>query len=273
MHDVMLSQGATSQPYSTQCCDNMPYKCYGIHSNGILNRYFYYNPIEFIWMCRLMDTPACELAVAEIEQQLEDEHDLDFRGLLRDKVIYRDGHWRPLEATNGLDDIERVQVQEEEAAMPIHSEKGREWLSSTAVIDENTKGYRHSLVVDNSAHPNPSFTPNPPRPVKNQGERMIVPKIVMEFIEERTDSKNESDIDANASVEPPDNETNHQVVVQDDEGGIPLRPYEWELFVESLTVILKIVYQSPSMAIASLSWDRLVQHVLSNPRRSRAEIA
>jgi hypothetical protein len=66
----------------------MPYKCYGIHSNKVLDRYFYYNPKVFLWMCHLTDTPACENAVHEIEQQLETKHDLNFQGLLSDKVIY-----------------------------------------------------------------------------------------------------------------------------------------------------------------------------------------
>jgi hypothetical protein len=45
-------------------------------------RYLYHNPKEFLWMCRLTDTPACENAVHKIEQQLGNEHDLDFRDLL-----------------------------------------------------------------------------------------------------------------------------------------------------------------------------------------------
>ena len=56
----------------------MPFKRYGVHSNEVLDRYFYYNPKDFIWMCRSMDTPACEAAAAEIEQQLEFEKDCDF---------------------------------------------------------------------------------------------------------------------------------------------------------------------------------------------------
>jgi hypothetical protein len=67
-----------SQPHSMRVCDSMPYKPYGIHSNKVLDRYFYYNPHDFVWMCQLTDTPACELAVAEIKQQLEIEGDLKF---------------------------------------------------------------------------------------------------------------------------------------------------------------------------------------------------
>jgi len=70
----------------------MPYKHYGIYSNKVLDKYFYYNPYDFIWMCCLTDTPACEATVLEIEQQLESEGDLDFRGLLSDKVEYVRGH-------------------------------------------------------------------------------------------------------------------------------------------------------------------------------------
>ena len=106
IHDVMLLQGATSQLGSTQSHVEMPYKRYGIHSNEVLDRYFYYNPKDFIWMCRLTDTPACENAVQEIKQQLENESDLDFRGLLSDKVVYIRGHWVPLVHANGVSDEE-----------------------------------------------------------------------------------------------------------------------------------------------------------------------
>jgi hypothetical protein len=78
MHDTTQPCCATSHPCSLQFCNSMPYKPYGIHSNEVLDKYFYYNSHEFVWMCRLTDTPACELAVAEIEQQLETEGDLDF---------------------------------------------------------------------------------------------------------------------------------------------------------------------------------------------------
>jgi len=33
-----------SQNRLTQNCDYMPYKCYGIHSNKVLDKYSYYNP-------------------------------------------------------------------------------------------------------------------------------------------------------------------------------------------------------------------------------------
>ena len=49
-----------------------------IHSNKVLDKYFYYNPKDFLWMCHLTDTPACEDAVCEIEQQLENECNIDF---------------------------------------------------------------------------------------------------------------------------------------------------------------------------------------------------
>lgn len=77
-HDVMLLQDTTLQVGLTRLCIEMPYKCYGIHSNEVLDRYFYYNPKDFVWMCQLTDTPACKNAVQEIEQQLENESDLNF---------------------------------------------------------------------------------------------------------------------------------------------------------------------------------------------------
>ena len=89
----------------------MPYKCYGIHSNKVLDKYFYYNPYDFIWMCRLMDTPACEAAVSEIEQQLESEGDLNFRGLLSDNVEYVRGHWVPLGKLDGIGEDEQGWIE------------------------------------------------------------------------------------------------------------------------------------------------------------------
>jgi hypothetical protein len=77
-YDMMLLQDTTSQLCSMRLYVKMPYKHYGIHSNEVLDRYFYYNPKDFIWMCHLTDTPACKNAVQEIEQQLENESDLDF---------------------------------------------------------------------------------------------------------------------------------------------------------------------------------------------------
>ena len=46
--------------------------------------------------------PACEATVIEIEQQLKDEEDLDFQGLLSDKVVYLRGHWVPLAHTSRI---------------------------------------------------------------------------------------------------------------------------------------------------------------------------
>ena len=106
MHDVMLAQGATSQFCSTQLHAKMSYKHYGIHSNEMLDKYFYYNPKDFLWMCQLTDMPACENTVYKIEQQLESERDLNFQGLLSDKVVYIRGHWVPLVQANGVSDKE-----------------------------------------------------------------------------------------------------------------------------------------------------------------------
>jgi hypothetical protein len=102
MHDTTQTCRATSHPHSLQFGNSMTYKPYGIHSNEVLDKYFYYNPHEFMWMCWLTDAPACELAVAKIEQQLEAEGNLDFRGLLSDRIVYANGHWIPLGNTNGI---------------------------------------------------------------------------------------------------------------------------------------------------------------------------
>jgi hypothetical protein len=107
----MLLQDTTSQLCSMKLCVKMPYKHYGIHSNEVLDRYFYYNPKDFIWMCHLTDTPACKNTVQEIEQQLENESDLNFRGLLSDKVTYIRGHWAPLVHANGVSNKEQALVE------------------------------------------------------------------------------------------------------------------------------------------------------------------
>ena len=131
----------------------MPFKRYGVHSNEVLNKYFYYNPKDFVWMCRLTDMPACEIAASEIEQQLENEHDLDFRGLLSDKVIYIRGHWVPLVHANGVSEEERALDELARDAMQLHSAREYKWLLPTTAIDEGTKRCRDGCVVEK----------NPPR--------------------------------------------------------------------------------------------------------------
>jgi hypothetical protein len=56
IYDVMLLQDTTSQLCLMRLHIEIPYKYYGIHSNEVLNRYFYYNPKNFVWMCYLTDT-------------------------------------------------------------------------------------------------------------------------------------------------------------------------------------------------------------------------
>ena len=47
-HDVMQPRHATSQPRPMRGCDDMPFKRYGVHSNEVLDGYFYYNSKDFI---------------------------------------------------------------------------------------------------------------------------------------------------------------------------------------------------------------------------------
>jgi len=157
-HDTTQPRRATSQPCPTRGCDDMPFKRYGVHSNEVLDRYFYYNPKDFIWMCRSTDTPACEAAAAEIEQQLECEKDLDFRGILSDKIVYAKGHWVPLEGTNGRE------------------EEKYEWASSATHVDEGTKRCQEYTSEDCPPEP---FTQHPPHPVRDYGERMNAPPILV----------------------------------------------------------------------------------------------
>jgi hypothetical protein len=177
MHDVMLSRGAASQPRAPRGAELMPYKRYGIHSNEVLNKYFYYNPKDFVWMCRLTDTPACENAVLEIEQQLESEHDLDFRGLLSDKVVYLRGHWVPLEHASGVSEEERALVELARDTMLLHSTLEYEWLLSTTAVDNGTKRCRDRHTVEKRASALKTLTLSSSRPAENHGERMFVPPI------------------------------------------------------------------------------------------------
>ena len=109
-------------------------------------------------MCRSTDTPACEAAAAKIKQQLEFEKDLDFRGILNDKIVYAKGHWVLLEGTNGRE------------------EEKYEWVSSTTHVDEGTK--RCQEYKDEDCPPEP-FIQHPPRPVKDYGEHMNTPPILV----------------------------------------------------------------------------------------------
>jgi len=52
VHDAIWC--ARSQIWPMQICDYMPYKCYSIHLNEVLDKYFYYNPKMFICMCCLL---------------------------------------------------------------------------------------------------------------------------------------------------------------------------------------------------------------------------
>jgi hypothetical protein len=147
------------------------------NSNEVLDKHFYYNPNDFVWMCRLTDTPACENAVREIEQQLEDESDLDFRGLLSDKVVYLRGHWVPLVHANGVSNEERALAELARDAMLLHSTLECEWLLSTTAIDEGTNWCRDGRAVERCTPILKSFILSVPCPVEKQGERMFVPSI------------------------------------------------------------------------------------------------
>ena len=119
-------------------CNILLFKCYGIHSNKVLNKYFYYNPRDFVWMSRVTDTPACEVAVSEIKQQLECDGDLDFWDLLNDKVVYIQGYWIPLGDSNGTCNKEEDLTKLAWDAMQLHSMLEAEWLLTTTAIDKGT---------------------------------------------------------------------------------------------------------------------------------------
>jgi hypothetical protein len=187
----------------------MPYKCYGIHSNEVLDRYFYYNPKDFIWMCRLTDTPACKNAVQEIEQQLENESDLNFRGLLSDKVIYIRGHWVPLVHANGVSGEEQALVKLAQNTMLLHSILKDEWLMSTTTINEGTKGCYNRFTVETGTPRLKPLILRLTHPVESQGEHMFVPSITVQPATMEQDVKN-LEADAVASAHLTKEEDMHQ---------------------------------------------------------------
>ena len=77
--------------------------------------------------------------MCKIEQQLKSEHDLNFQGLLSDKVVYIRGHWVPLVQANGVSDEEQALVELACDTMLLHSTLECEWLLSTTAIDKGTK--------------------------------------------------------------------------------------------------------------------------------------
>jgi hypothetical protein len=175
----------------------MLYKHYSIHSNEVLNKYFYYNSKDFVWMCRLTDTPACENAV------LENEHDLDFRGLLSDKVVYLRGHWVPLEHASGVSEEERALVELACDPMLLHSTLEYEWLLSTTAVDDGTKRCRDRHAVEKHALALKTLTLSSSRPAESHGERMLVLPISGQPVteEQAVEGKLRSDeTDADASV-------------------------------------------------------------------------
>jgi hypothetical protein len=185
MHDATQLRCATSHPHLLQFHNSMPYKPYGIHSNEVLDKYFSYNPHDFMWMCWLTDTPACELAVAEIEQQLETEGDLNFQGLLSDRIVYANGHWIPLEDTNGISYEGQGLVDLVRNATQLHSRLEDEWLSSTTAVDDGTKWCRNRLAVENRFSGLKTLTLCPSHPLEIYGERMFVPHTLKRLAVER----------------------------------------------------------------------------------------
>ena len=86
---------ATSQTRKLRVCDKTPYRRYGVHSNEILDRYFYYNPIYSTWIVRETGTPVCEYAVSDLEQELARENDLNYSCVDNPHILFYNGQWMP----------------------------------------------------------------------------------------------------------------------------------------------------------------------------------
>jgi hypothetical protein len=113
--------------------------------------------------------------VCEIEQQLETEHDLDFRGLLSDKVIYIRGHWVPLVHANGVSEEERALVELARDTMQLHNVLESEWLLSTTAINVGTIGCHDGRIMEKSSPTLKPFILSSPHPAEKQGEHMFIP--------------------------------------------------------------------------------------------------
>jgi hypothetical protein len=134
-----------------------------------------------MWMCRQTDKPACDLAVAEVEQQLETEEDHDFRGLLNDRVLYSDGLWVPLVDSNGTDHKDQHLVGLARDAMQLHSILEDDWMLSTMSINEGTKWHHDETVLEDRAlFPKPLILSSA-HPLKKQGEHMFIPPAARRF--------------------------------------------------------------------------------------------
>jgi hypothetical protein len=150
------------------------------------------SPNDFTWMCCLTDTPACEIVVAKIEQKLKLEGDLDFRGLVSDKIAYIGGHWVLLVHANGVSD-EQAKVELVWGAMHVHSMLDSKPLLSTMLVNEDTKWCHDKVVVENRA---PCYIPlilEPAHTLEMHGEHMIMPTVSRQPAFEQADTRYEAD--------------------------------------------------------------------------------
>jgi hypothetical protein len=147
--------------------------------------------------------------VQEIEQQLENESDLDFQGLLSDKVIYIRGHWVPLVHANRVSDKEQALVELAQNTILLHSILEYKWLMSTTTINEGTKECRNRFAVDTGTPRLKPLILSSPYPVESQGEHMFISPITVQPATMEQDVK-KLEADAGASAHLTREEDVHQ---------------------------------------------------------------
>jgi hypothetical protein len=80
---------------SITCGDNIPYMRYGVHSNELLDKFFYYDPCAFTWIIRESGTHAEESTIGLLEREARSSGGLNYRGIFNSLITFRHGHWIP----------------------------------------------------------------------------------------------------------------------------------------------------------------------------------
>ena len=178
-----------------------------INSIKVLNKYFYYNPTECVWISRLTNTTASEYAVHEIEQLLNTPSEgTGYKGGIRPSEQQNPSVFMLLMPTlqrlqalgpqQGFDEQRwnkcihwlAVCITEMEGPIsdsmqrlgPLPGSKSGDW--------ETFKRYAEAVMDDGCHHPVSgrrnrlstleTTTSHPPHPLENHGERMIVHPIL-----------------------------------------------------------------------------------------------
>jgi hypothetical protein len=114
-------------------------------------------------------------------------------------VIYIRGHWIPLAHANGVSNREQALVELAQNTILLHSTLEDEWLMSTTTMNEGIKGCRNRFTVETGTPRLKPLILSSTRPVKSQGEHMLIPTITVQPATIEQDVKNlEADAVASA---------------------------------------------------------------------------